>query len=100
MMEADMGNREAASQVEGARQPQTSALTIPGRPLEERTGRLRRQSSIFLSLVLCATLFEALPASGQVSSDQFGKLPAAFEPNPGQADARVKYLTRSRGALL
>src|ERR1035438_596122 len=36
------------------------------------------------------------PAGARMSSD-YGKLPLAFEPNAGQTDPRVRFLTRGGG---
>jgi len=42
---------------------------------------------------------QAAPTQGNVSA-QIAQLPLAFEPNQGQADAQVKYLSRGPGYLL
>jgi hypothetical protein len=43
-------------------------------------------------LVVCLPLAAA--------GDTYGKLPLSFEPNQGQADARLKFLARASGYVL
>lgn len=43
---------------------------------------------------------ENLSAGSQISEDFFARLPLAFEANQGQADARVKFISRGNGYAL
>jgi len=46
------------------------------------------------------TLSASAPQSKSVVADAYGKLPLSFEPNCGQADGRVKFLSRGQGYAL
>ena len=57
--------------------------------------------AILLSLLLVASGFaQAGPATQMQVKAQVAQLPLAFEPNQGQADRQVKFLSRGPGYLL
>ena len=50
--------------------------------------------------LLLLALFTSLASSQVRVAQSFGKLPLSFEANRGQADSRVKFLSRGRGYSL
>jgi hypothetical protein len=72
-----------------------------------------RKSALILSLALTVVLTEhasravrpvealtTAPAERERIANALAQLPLAFEPNRGQADSEVKFLTRAPGYLL
>ncbi|HEV2175754.1 MAG TPA: hypothetical protein VGW33_00895 [Terriglobia bacterium] len=68
------------------------ALAIPGRPGHSDRPMLAADAPVNLS--------KPGPARQGRVLQSYGKLPLAFEANQGQADARVKFLSRGAGYTL
>src|SRR5580692_8502289 len=73
--------------------PRTSHFSV--RPV-----RNRRISGPALLFCLCLCLPSSSSAAASQTTPAFGKLPLSFEPNRGQADPRVQFVSRGPGYTL
>jgi hypothetical protein len=70
-------------------------------PTRSRDNASTLQSLFVFSLVLCCTAFAAAqqPKTAHQVRD-FGKIPLSFEPNRGQTEAGIQFLSRGQGYAL
>src|SRR5262245_16619145 len=96
-----MTANEADEEIENCR----AVLCIARR--EESIMGKRSASIVAVTAVIALILIADSPprsapstVAARVTREHYGQLPLSFEPNQGQTDSRVKFISRSNGATM